>query len=225
MPEEISRGQVRPSGRRPRKRGWLAPCPNGASKKMGRSGEWWRAFHGENAAKDFFDAPPGHGRFGRATGGHARCACLPPANLLRSPSGTKNKALATVFWSSARGQGRARILARRTSRSRLAAGDASDVSGCPRGFGAAAVGPRRTQPRSSGGALPRGVGLFRSAMIRAPPPERDRSPVAARAHARDRLGNIPASLRVGCRCGRGPSALLEKCPNSKRICRALRRAA
>ena len=44
----------------------------------------------------------------------------------------------------------ARLCARSTSRSRLATGDASDSNGCRRGFGAAAAGPRRTQPRSLG---------------------------------------------------------------------------
>ncbi len=38
-PEEISRGQVRPSGRRPRKRRGFDPCPSGASKKMARGDE------------------------------------------------------------------------------------------------------------------------------------------------------------------------------------------
>ena len=70
----------------------------------------------EDAAKNFFDAPLGHGPFGDATGGRARCAGLPPANLLRSPSGTKSKARATVSQSSAGGPAaakssrRARIL-------------------------------------------------------------------------------------------------------------------
>ena len=44
----------------------------------------------------------------------------------------------------------ARLCARRTSRSRLTAGDGSDSNGCVRRFGAAAAGPRRTQPRSLG---------------------------------------------------------------------------
>ena len=44
----------------------------------------------------------------------------------------------------------ARLCARSTSRSRLAARGASDFHGCPRRFGAAAAGPRRTQPRSVG---------------------------------------------------------------------------
>ena len=45
----------------------------------------------------------------------------------------------------------ARLCARSTSRSRLAAGDAADFSGRLCDFGAAAAGPRRTQPRSLGG--------------------------------------------------------------------------
>ena len=44
----------------------------------------------------------------------------------------------------------ARLCARSTSRSRLAAADASNSNECRRGFGAAAAGPRRTQPRSVG---------------------------------------------------------------------------
>ena len=42
----------------------------------------------------------------------------------------------------------ARLCARRTNRSRLAERGALDSNGCRRGFGAAAAGPRRTQPRS-----------------------------------------------------------------------------
>ena len=44
----------------------------------------------------------------------------------------------------------ARLCARSTSRSRLAARDAADPTGCLRQFVAAAAGPRRTQPRSLG---------------------------------------------------------------------------
>ena len=44
----------------------------------------------------------------------------------------------------------ARLCARRTSRSGLAPGDASDSNGHLRGFWAAAAGPRRTRPRSLG---------------------------------------------------------------------------
>ena len=44
----------------------------------------------------------------------------------------------------------ARRCARSTSRSRVAAREASDFTGRPRRFGAAAAGPRRTQPRSFG---------------------------------------------------------------------------
>ena len=50
-----------------------------------------------DAAKNFFDAPLGHGPFGGVTGGRARCAGLPPANFLRGPSGTKSKAAATIL--------------------------------------------------------------------------------------------------------------------------------
>ena len=44
----------------------------------------------------------------------------------------------------------ARLCARSTSRSGVDPRDASDSSGCVRRFGAAAAGPRRTQPRSLG---------------------------------------------------------------------------
>ena len=67
----------------------------------------------EDAAKNFFDAPLGHGPFGGATGGRSRCAGLPPANFLRGPSGTKSEALATILWSSAGGHGSTEILAGR----------------------------------------------------------------------------------------------------------------
>ena len=42
-PQEISRGQVRASGRRPRNHPEVAPCPSGASKKWanGLSAPWW----------------------------------------------------------------------------------------------------------------------------------------------------------------------------------------
>ncbi|GDY23566.1 hypothetical protein LBMAG56_49130 [Verrucomicrobiota bacterium] len=90
-PEEISRGQVRLSGRCPRKPRRVAPCPTGASKKMARGDDGWRKCCGDTADKNFFDAPLGHGPFGGATGGRARCAGLPPANILRSPSGTRNQ--------------------------------------------------------------------------------------------------------------------------------------
>ena len=49
------------------------------------------------ASKNFFDAPLGHGPFGGATGGRARCADLPPANFLRGPSGTKSGAFVTII--------------------------------------------------------------------------------------------------------------------------------
>ena len=47
--------------------------------------------------KTFFDAPLGHGPCGGATGGRARCADLPPANFLRSPSGTKRQTVVQFF--------------------------------------------------------------------------------------------------------------------------------
>ncbi len=114
-PEEISRGQGRPSGRRPRILCLVTPCPNGASKKMAWGDAWWRKCCGENAAKDFFDAPLGHDFFEGATGGRARSADLPPANFLRSPSGTKSKAMATILRPSAVGQGSGKILAANAS--------------------------------------------------------------------------------------------------------------
>ena len=67
---------------------------------------------GNAAAKNFFDAPLGHGPFGDATGGRARGAGLPPANFLRSPSGTKSNARATILQSSAGGPAAAKSLRR-----------------------------------------------------------------------------------------------------------------
>ena len=107
-PEEISREPVRLRGRRPRKPCRLAPCPNGASKKMARGDEGWRKCSGDAAAENFFDAPLGHGLFGGATGGRARGAGLPPANFLRSPSGTKSQVSATILQSSAGGPAEAK---------------------------------------------------------------------------------------------------------------------
>ena len=40
--------------------------------------EWWRRGCGTGDAKNFFDAPLGHGPFGVATGGCARCRGLAP---------------------------------------------------------------------------------------------------------------------------------------------------
>ena len=113
-PEEISRGQGCARGRRPRKPCPVAPCPSGASKKMDRGDGWWRKYSVDRTPqKNFFDAPLGHGPFGGATGGRARGAGLPPANFLRSPSGTKNEAVATILWSSACDMGSSKILASR----------------------------------------------------------------------------------------------------------------
>ena len=134
-PEEISRGQVRRSGRRPRKSCRLAPCPNGASKKMARGDAGWRKCCGDAAPKNFFDAPLGHGPFGGATGGRVRCADLPPANFLRRPSGTKSKALATIFQPS--GGGPAAVISSRRARN-LQSGSAEED-----GSGIRATGPRR----------------------------------------------------------------------------------
>ena len=53
---------------------------------------------GGRRQKNFFDAPLGPGGFGGETGGRARCAGLPPANFLRSPSGTKSKVSDFMEW-------------------------------------------------------------------------------------------------------------------------------
>ena len=67
---------------------------------------------GDAAAKNFFDAPLGHGPFGGITGGRARGAGLPPANFLRGPSGTRSKAWATILQISAGGPAAAKSFRR-----------------------------------------------------------------------------------------------------------------
>ena len=94
-PTEISRGQVRASGRSPRKPCEVSPCPGGASKKNTRNLIWYRGGDQRDVfvprgAKSFSDAPQGHARSNPPPGAAPAGADLPPANLLRRPSGTKN---------------------------------------------------------------------------------------------------------------------------------------
>ena len=76
-----------------------------------RADEGWRRCSGAAATKNFFDAPLGHGPFGVATGAAPAGAGLPPANFLRGSSGTNSKAVATLLWWSAGGQGIRKTLA------------------------------------------------------------------------------------------------------------------
>ena len=126
-PEEISRGQVRASGRRPRKLCGMAPCPSGASKK-------WRGTLGNRGGADRPEATSDGGdaagrptpktsplpRWGMARsawppGAAPAGAGLPPANFLRRPSGTKSRALATILCSSSGGESRGKTLAARAN--------------------------------------------------------------------------------------------------------------
>ena len=111
-PEEISRGQVRARGRRPRKPCRVASCPSGASKKWPgmRADHWWsdrpEATRGggdaAGRATPTTSPMPRWGRTGSAwqPGAAPADAGLPPANFLRCPSGTKRQAAATILrWS------------------------------------------------------------------------------------------------------------------------------
>ncbi len=89
----------------------------------------------------------------------------------------------------------ARLCARSTSRSGLVARDASKSNGCVRSFGAAAAGPRRTQPRS--------LGCGPAALYYNPPkssrgariPERGRPARSSCALAKaQQIANAPAPL-------------------------------
>ena len=64
-------------------------------------------------AKKFSDAPLGHAPFCGATGAAPAAAGLPPANLLRRPSGTKGQASATILRRSDRCQSNGKNLAAR----------------------------------------------------------------------------------------------------------------
>ncbi len=124
-PEEISRGQVRARGRRPRNPCRGSPCPSGASKK-------WREMLADPWRPALSGATSGDGdAAGRATPktspmprwGMARSAWepgaapagtgLPPANFLRRPSGAKDQASATIFRLPRRCQCNGKILAGR----------------------------------------------------------------------------------------------------------------
>ena len=157
-PEEISRGQVRPCGRRPRKPCRAAPRPSGASKK-------WPVMPNDHQRPGLLEAKGGGGdgvvlatpktspmpRWGMARsawqlGAAPAGAGLPPANFLRRPSGTKSQASATFLRWSARCQRSGESLARHVDFSWSAAVCAehqpqqvgtmgrSDSNGCQRGF-------------------------------------------------------------------------------------------
>ncbi len=232
-PEEISRGQVRASGRRPRKSCRVTPCPSGASKKWlaWRADRWrtdlpeatsggvmlprvrrqkllrcpagaWPVRRGNRGPRPraracprliSYGVPPGHrakrwrqffgGRLAaRAAAKASRAARFrraggPRPQRPRTRQGAGNSqrpgsndaaatgdrsrsafgcGFAALYYLSAKSSRAtrifpgARLCARRTSRSGLAAGDASDFNGRVRAFGAAAAGPRRTQPRTVG---------------------------------------------------------------------------
>ena len=93
-PEEISRGQVRGSGRRPRKRSRESRCPGGASKKKARSDECWGKSCGADAAKTSSMPRWGVARSAVQPGAAPARAGLPPAKFLRRPSGTRRRFLA-----------------------------------------------------------------------------------------------------------------------------------
>ena len=112
-PQEISRGQVRASARSPRKHRKESPCPSGASQKKGRGlrdsaavsrSPHWFPTHGEapnrqraarcNGAREVSPMPRwGMARMTAQPGAASAGAALPPANFLRRPSGTGNRAL------------------------------------------------------------------------------------------------------------------------------------
>ena len=77
-PQEISRGQVRTSGRGPRRRLVLTPLP--------------RRGAGGNPLRDFSDAPPGQSLWVPVDRGlRSAGRVLPPANFLRCPPGRTRK--------------------------------------------------------------------------------------------------------------------------------------
>ena len=108
-PAEISRGQVRASGRRPRKPWRVARCPSGASKKWpGTSTDRWRPNRpeatsggGDAAGRPTPKTSPmprwGMARSARPPGAAPAAAGLPPANFRRRPSGPKSQASATLL--------------------------------------------------------------------------------------------------------------------------------
>ena len=117
----------------------------------------WILYGANEFPAAFFDSPNGEWRdafgwFGTVAAGERFCGLK--AALL-SPS-MRRYGFTALCYNSAKSSCAARILhgarlcARSTSRSRLAASVAADFNRCRRGFGAAAAGPRRTQPRSFG---------------------------------------------------------------------------
>ncbi len=165
-PEEISRGQVRTSGRRPRKRCRLDPCPNGASKKMARGDEGGRKCCGDTPQKTSSMPRWGMARSAAQPGAAPAARTCPRLISCGVPPGRRAERWRRFFegrlvtraaaksLSAARIFPGERLCARSISRRRFAARDVSDFSGCWRGFGAAAAGPRRTQPRSVGRVTP-----------------------------------------------------------------------
>ena len=174
-PEEISRGQVRPSGRRPRKPCRVAPCPNGASKKKAQGDECWRNGCGGTPPKKFLRCPAGAGSVRRRNPGAAPAAracprlisCgVPPGRRAKpwrlffgrrpatgqreNPRGTRGLCGVVIPRGRAAPQG-ARLCPSRTSRSGPASSEAPvGIGGVPCDQPAAAGAPR-TRPRSGEG--------------------------------------------------------------------------
>ena len=131
-------------------------------KRSGCGGaEWNTAEIGRNAEREGADggAPPSHGRRPAWRAGRSGSWVRPSwagEFGAREWNGINRQQAGWPVGATVKPSRRARIFpgarrcARRTSRSRLTAGDGSDSSGCVRRFGAAAAGPRRTQPRSLG---------------------------------------------------------------------------
>ena len=101
-----------------------------------RGDERWRDVTGSAPPKTSSMPRWGMARSAGQPGAAPAGAGLPPANFLRGPSGTKSKALATILWWSAGGQGSGKILARRE--------DFFPERGCVRGAPAAAGWPQGT---------------------------------------------------------------------------------
>ena len=173
-PEEVSRGQDRASGRRPRKPCRVVSCPSGASKnwpgtlanRRGLLGPRRRATaetlrggrcqkllrcpagarpvrHGNRGPRPLARACPRLISSGVPLGLRARRRRQFSGGLLATGAMAKSSCRARIFPGS-------RLGARCIRRSELAPWDAADSNGGLRGFGAAAAGPRRTQPRSLG---------------------------------------------------------------------------
>ena len=111
----------------------LLRCPAGA----------WSVRRGHRGPRPLARACPRLISCGVPPGRGARRRQQLSGGLLTSDATANSSRAASVFPG-------ARLGAHRTSRSRLDRWDAADCNGCVRGFGAAAAGPRRTQPRSFG---------------------------------------------------------------------------